>query len=164
MQGVNLEYVILDKDLDLSGANLSGISIYKSDMPEVKLVGANLSGAKLQKVNLSESCLQDADLHGAKLFEVGLSFSNLRKANLSQVEGFEVCFFASDLSYANLTNAEFSGDFRRCNLTRANMENSFLGYLDLSLANLFETNIDLAEIGEEVIFSGAIMPDGTIYE
>src|SRR5579883_1831076 len=91
-------------DVDLHGANLSGLRIgfsaglprtpLRNDLSGCNLAGAKLAGADLHEVRLSFSKLEDADLSGA----------NLVGADLTQVD-----LTGANLAGANLANADLDG-------------------------------------------------------
>ncbi|MDQ1258100.1 MAG: hypothetical protein QG656_2709, partial [Candidatus Hydrogenedentes bacterium] len=99
-------------EINLRGANLSGVNHSEADLSLAKLIqadlgGANLSGAilgganlcraNLWKANLSQTNLSEANLSGAKLWEANLSEAYLIRADLS----------GADLGGANLNGATF---------------------------------------------------------
>jgi len=73
--------------------------------PIIRLSGANLSGASLYRVNLGGIYLQDAnlfqaDLRGANLSDANLQDANLSKANLNYTNLFEAILDGADLENA----------------------------------------------------------------
>ena len=75
------------KRADLSGADLSGATLYSADLSGADLFGANLSGANLigatlYSADLSGATLYSADLCGADLCGADLCGANLRGANI----------------------------------------------------------------------------------
>ncbi len=113
--------------IDLSGADLSGASLFRVD----------LSGADLIGGNLSDSYLGNADFSGANLAYANLSRAMLTAANLG----------GADLRVANLSGAEF--EYAKLNgaiLVYANLSSAILTYANLSgavlsLANFANTRI-----------------------
>ncbi|NIQ08561.1 MAG: pentapeptide repeat-containing protein, partial [Gammaproteobacteria bacterium] len=88
----------------LSGANLSGATLYGADLSE-----ANLTGANLYRANLSEANLSGADLTRANLYRANLSRANLSEANLSGADLTRAYLSGANLSGADLTRAYLSG-------------------------------------------------------
>ena len=92
-------YIIEDKTLDLSGAQLSGAQLSRADLEGAELRGADLHGADLR----------GADLRGAHLVGANLSGAQLRGADLfgASLEGADL--FRADLSRADLFGASLEG-------------------------------------------------------
>jgi uncharacterized protein YjbI with pentapeptide repeats len=107
-------------DVDLHGANLSGVSL-----GELNLIGVNLSGAYLVFANLRDASLDGANLSHATLLNSNLSMATLSRANLSgaNIGGLEPS--RADLSRADLDHADLSGaNLSRTNLSGANMRHA----------------------------------------
>ena len=98
---------------DLSGANLSGASLWRTNLQHADLSRASLSGANLQHTDLSEANLQHTDLSRASLRYANLQHTDLSGANLSgadlkgtilegkavlsfQFERHAACFYGTD--------------------------------------------------------------------
>jgi Pentapeptide repeats (8 copies) len=93
---------------NLTGADLSGLSLVQFDF-----TGANLSKANLQHADLSQAMLIDADLSGANLtdatmIQVTANDAKLVGANLSGVDLTQADLTDADLSKANLSGASFT--------------------------------------------------------
>ncbi|GFE60157.1 pentapeptide repeat-containing protein [Geobacter sp. AOG2] len=67
---------------DLSGKNLSGMSLVGVNLSKCNLKGADLSNANLERADLGEADLERANLAGANLKMVSLKLSGLAGANL----------------------------------------------------------------------------------
>jgi len=86
LSGVNLSGMTLI-GADLSGANLSEANLYEVDLSganlggatfsEANLKGASLRGTSLRRSQLDRADLRGADLTGAILYDVDLGFANL---------------------------------------------------------------------------------------
>ncbi|WP_187329292.1 pentapeptide repeat-containing protein [Halomicronema hongdechloris] len=132
--------VISETNLNLRGANLSGID----------LSYANLNGADLSGTNLSDANLSDANLHGAKLCSTDLRSANLQTIDLSY----------ADLNGANLNGADLStailegAILKTADLSNANLEGTKLVRADLSGANLNGANLNGTNFGS-ANFNGA---------
>jgi Pentapeptide repeats (8 copies) len=81
---------VLRSTRDLSGSNLSGLSLVGLNMSRANLKGANLSKANLERADFTESNLERVDLKGA---------------NLKMVSFFQSAMTAADLKGAALDNA-----------------------------------------------------------
>jgi uncharacterized protein YjbI with pentapeptide repeats len=119
---------------DLSGADFRG-----ADLKERDFSGRNLSNANLSNANLTDAFLHNVNLQGANLKGANLFRANLLQANLSNA-----C-----LRDTNLIGADFSG----ADLRGADLRGARIGSKDRVLVKLTGANL-----------SGAILPDGTIYE
>ncbi len=119
---------------DLSGKDYSRANLKGRDLSGRNLSYANLSGANLSDAFMHKVNLRGANLSDANLFRANLLLSDLREANLRG---------------ANLIGADLSGsDLREANFTGARIMSG-----DRLLVKLIGANL-----------TGAIMPDGTIYE
>lgn len=87
-------------ELDLKGAELSGL----------QLENADLSGADLAGSDLCNAQLHGADLSGVKCWDTNLSCANLRCANLSGAFLGRTDFRDTRLRSATLSGAEFHAD------------------------------------------------------
>lgn len=76
-RGYQLEQSI-GMNVNFSGANLRGVSLFRVDLQGINLNDANLQNAILKGVNLQNAILTDANLQG-----VDLSLSDLRGADLT---------------------------------------------------------------------------------
>ena len=133
--------------IDLSGANLSGINLFGANLSGVNLFRSNLSGADLIGVNLTGADLDEADLSVADLSGANLSKANLSGANLRRAILFEanlrganlqrVDLTRANLSEANLRNVDLSGvDLREFDLSKADLNGANLSGANLSGFNL----------------------------
>lgn len=120
--------------MNLSEFDLKGVDLKGVFLRGVVLDGANLSKIDLIETDLMRAKLEGANLEGAKLSGANLSGANLKNAKLKR----------ADLSSTNLSGARLE----RADLTGANLES----------ANLLHAHL------EEVVFDGAIMPDGKEYD
>lgn len=119
---------------DLSGADFRG-----ADLKEKDLSGRNLSHANLSHANLSDAFLHKINLSGANLEKANLFRANLFQANLRNA-----CLRETNLIGADLSGADLSG---------ADLRGASVGTKDRLLVKLTGANL-----------SGAILPDGTIYD
>ena len=99
--------------VDLTGADLFGADLTKTNLSE-----ANLSGTRLVRADLTA-----ADLRGANLSEADLTLAILRIAILSRAN-----LDYADLSMATLSETEVSG----ANLSRARFSATIIAAVDLS--------------------------------
>jgi uncharacterized protein YjbI with pentapeptide repeats len=127
--------------VSLKGANLSG-----ADLQKAKLSGAHLSGADLSKANLRDADLSGADLSGAYLFDTDLSGANLKEADLKDAILNKANLKDADLSGADLKLAGLSrADLSKSNLEGANLNKTKLR-ADLQGANLWRANLVDADL------------------
>jgi 2-iminobutanoate/2-iminopropanoate deaminase len=168
----------------LSGINLKGADLREINLTTADLTTANLTSANFYNANLSKASLKGANLTQAYLVEADLSYANLEGTNLAQIhlQGANLHLtrlYKVDLSGLNLANTDLSQAYLQgANLTRvclqgANLERAVLdeavlirARLDkanLKKADLINANIYLASF-EDADLTGAIMPDGEIYQ
>jgi uncharacterized protein YjbI with pentapeptide repeats len=120
---------VIGIDVDLAGADLSGVN----------LSGADLSGAKLMGANF----------HGTACLDTDFTWSNLTKANFRTIP-----LRRANFSHADLTEADFSGaDLRETNLLRADLTKARLSNVRLGGANLRDARLTDSQ------FRGAEMYD-----
>jgi uncharacterized protein YjbI with pentapeptide repeats len=98
--------------INLSEANLGGVSLTLADLQEAVLTWADLSEASLYHVNLNYAKLRFANLKDAKLRSASLQGTDFTNANLT----------GADLSWSNLQGANLTG----ADLTDANLQNAIL--------------------------------------
>lgn len=110
------------KQLNLSGANISGAYLANTNlawavMQNVDLSGSDLTNAILIRADLSKSNLESANLFGTTMAGVNLSHSSLNNANLTDSDMEE-----ADLRYSSLVNADLRGaEFKYALLQRTNL-------------------------------------------
>ena len=145
---VNFSQAILDN------ANLNKVNLTSANLNGSSLIGVNLSGA-----NLSNIKWQDANLKAAKFLGVNLNRLNLSSLNLAGAD-----FSGSDLNNTNFKNA----CLQRSILNVANLQGADLRNVNLRSANLKGADLTDARTYGWVIdgadFTGAIMPDGEVYQ
>jgi uncharacterized protein YjbI with pentapeptide repeats len=157
--------------LDLSGADLSYISLRSAKLAGVNLVGANLIGSYLTYADLSGANLAGADLRGtfslcakwsganlAGTIFIGtfldgvLTDVDLRGANLTNANLVRAIFYNANLAGANLTEAKcFNSScsqtrFRNANLSGADLTNAVLESTQLRETRLIGAKSDCSYI------------------
>jgi len=178
---------LIDRDavIDLSGADLSGVSVTFSNLSRVNLSEANLSRADLRGTNLSKSYLsatflREADLQGANLSGADLFEANLNGAHLNQTKLHKANLNGADLrscqlNDADLHDADLSGaNLNVGDLAGANLRGAKLGgakllgadfrEADLSQADLSGTEISETDLVKAKSLEGTTMPDGTKHD
>ncbi len=132
---------------DLSGADLSGMNLFRidlsgadlreADLSDSFLIWANLRGADLRWANLSQAKLGGANLTEAILFRADLSGADLRESCLK-----ESYLTWADLSEANLAGADVSSAFLNdaC-LVWTNLTGTDLSKCSFESAHFFETTL-----------------------
>jgi len=101
-------------DEDMSGADLSGMSLVGAQLNCVNLSGANLigvdlTGAKLFRADMSGANLAGANLTSANLANATLEGANVEGATLVDINAYFVNFRQVDMSTVNLTDARLIG-------------------------------------------------------
>ncbi|MFH1743958.1 MAG: pentapeptide repeat-containing protein [bacterium] len=139
----------------LAGYILENVDLYGADLSGVHLENAVLNGADFERANLTGAFLTYAFLGGANLTEANLSEANLEMAVLGTADLTGACLFQANLERANLVgttavqadcrdalfyysrpgNADFSG----ANLSGADISRAIFRKAKLVEANLLET-------------------------
>lgn len=136
-------------DASLAHENLSGTDLTAMSLRRANLTGVDLSNAGLIGVDFSDTDLTGADLSGANL-----SGANLRSTHLNGVDLRNACLTVTNLVEANLTDANLGdADLTEANLggavlTEANLTGADFGGAALSRAHLLE--IDLSPLCDAV--------------
>lgn len=112
----------LGRGLNLAGADLRGVDLFKRD-----LRGANLSGANLQGEDLASINFSNADLSRANLKDAGLIAADLSGVNFSGAGLRGAILRGANLSKANFDGADLTkADFRGVkNMTCAQFRTNF---------------------------------------
>ena len=98
----------IEKEVDLSFANLRYADLRDADLRNANLCYANLRNANLRNANLRSANLCDANLRNANLRDADLRNANLCYANLSNANLRNANLSDANLSFANL--AQFKND------------------------------------------------------
>ena len=146
------------RDVDLSGANLSGAQVLKTFFDEANLSGANLTGitgataymmgdaASWDGADMSGVNLSGVDLSGADFSEV----RSLEGAILRDISGYGLRFSSGDNEPPSLVGADLSGAY----LYLAKMR-----YLDMRGATLVDADLTHTDLYgsdlRDADFSGA---------
>ena len=93
----------------LPGIDLSGASMWRSNLEFVDLPGANLQGADLAKANLRRADLSNADLRDAHLYEVDLYQASIANADLSGARLTRARLVETDVQDCILRNCNIYG-------------------------------------------------------
>jgi uncharacterized protein YjbI with pentapeptide repeats len=120
-------------EVDLSGADLSGMKLN-----EYSFLRANLRGASLTRAQLEHTHLKDADMTGAILTNANLEGANARDANFDDVVVEDANFEVTTLRGAR---------FRNARLARSRFHRAYLRDTDLSGANLAGAWLRFAILG-----------------
>ncbi len=137
---------------DLSGADLSEVSLCYADLRNTNLTNANLHEADLRFANLSGAILSKVNFRYANLSGTTLSGANLSGANLSGAQ-----LSGANLSDATLNEADLSGaNLNGAYLSEADLSNAYLRYATLSEVDLSEADLSRATL------SGANFRDATL--
>jgi hypothetical protein len=114
------------QDIDLTGADLSGLNLTDAFLRFSDLSGANLAGTNLH----------DADLISVKLNNANLTGADLTKASFSDTD-----FGGANLTGANLSGYHYVSDFinfQGANLTDANLDSRDLKGCDSSIYDSYD--------------------------
>lgn len=107
LEGADLTKVSLKKS-DLSGAKLKGAILNRASFKKSNLKGADLSGTNLSKADFTDADLSGADLSGADLSGVYAKGADFSGANLSGVKTFEGNFVNATFKNSDLSGADLS--------------------------------------------------------
>ncbi|NQE37401.1 2-iminobutanoate/2-iminopropanoate deaminase [Microcoleus sp. IPMA8] len=118
-------------------------------MLEADFTMANLSEAILTQAKLQKAKFQKANFRQVNLSGMNLTNANLEQAKLDSTELKYACLRGANLERANL---------RYSNLIGANLIEANLRRADFTRCNSYGWNIKNADL------TGAIMPDGEIYQ
>jgi uncharacterized protein YjbI with pentapeptide repeats len=126
-----------------SGPNLAGrhltssdLSKYSSGLQCANLTGADLSGLSLAQVDFTgavmrDANLQHADLTQATLDQADLSGANLSNAQMTQVSAKDAKLVGAQLGHVDLTQADLTG----ADLAKANLSGTTFTQATLDQAN-----------------------------
>ncbi len=150
MQRTNLLHALLNQanleNADLARSNLSSAQMVETNLQKAVLTEASFTGANLAGANFVE-----ADLSSARLSRVSALKTNFQLANLSGTDWQGADLSGADLSRANLNNANLSyTQLKNTNFRKAQLQNANFRNADLSQADLSEADLTGAD------FAGAI--------
>ena len=126
-----------------SGPNLAGrhltssdLSSYSSGLQCANLTGADLSGLSLAQVDFTGAVMHDANLQGADLSQATFDQADLSGANLSNAQMIQASaryakLVGADLAHANFTQADLTG----ADLAKANLSGTTFSQATLDQAN-----------------------------
>jgi uncharacterized protein YjbI with pentapeptide repeats len=132
------------KQAHLGGVDLRQADLWKADLWKADLSEADLGGASLMGASLSRAQLGGARLMGAHLMGANLSGADLRGADLSEV----------DLREANLNETDLRGALLMgANLKRADLSGADLRGADLRGTSFIRTTIHKAKISGSLVYA-----------
>ncbi|MEZ4732537.1 MAG: pentapeptide repeat-containing protein [Caldilineaceae bacterium] len=117
----------LAKDIQLTGATLTGFQFEGADLGRTNFEGADLTNADFRGANL-----RDAYLGGANLRDANFQNANLKDANLGGGN-----FKGANFANANLADANLEG----ANFANANLQEADLHEADLSGADFADADL-----------------------
>lgn len=123
---------------DLAGRHLtsSDLSSYSSGLQCANLTGADLSGLSLAQVDFTGAVMRDANLQHADLSQATLNQADLSGANLSNAQMIQVSARYAKLVGAELAHADFTqADLTGADLARANLSGTTFTQATLDQAN-----------------------------
>jgi uncharacterized protein YjbI with pentapeptide repeats len=126
-----------------SGPNLAGrhltssdLSSYSSGLQCANLTGADLSGLSLAQVDFTGAVMRDANLQHADLSQATLDQADLSGANLSNAQMIQVSAKDAKLVGAQLGHADFTqADLTGADLAKANLSGTTFTQATLNQAN-----------------------------
>ena len=130
----------LQKNKDLTYADLSDTDLSHADLSYANLSHADLSHADLRFVNLTNTDLRYANLNHANLHDANLTFATLSHTNLTYANLNYTTLSDTDLSYANLSYA----NLHDADVSHADLRFATLSNTDLRYANLINTDLDFS--------------------
>ncbi len=159
MQRVNLLHALLNKanlaHANLTGANLSSAQMVEADLQQTVLTEASFTGADLGGANLTK-----ANLSFARLGRVSALKTNFQLANLSGTDWQGADLSGADLSRANLNNANLSAArLQNANFRKAQLQNVSLRNADLSQADLREADLTGADLAGAIFAAKSTQTD-----
>lgn len=151
-------------DNDLARLAVDELRIYGSlgdgSLRKVSFCQANLSRALLFSADLEQSDFSRAILHNADL-----KWSNLQNANLNSAFLENSLLIGANLSGSCLSQAILRGAYLiDTNLQNADLQGAVLTCACFWGANLRGALVSEAQLRETIMLSGAVMPDGSIYD
>jgi uncharacterized protein YjbI with pentapeptide repeats len=123
---------------DLAGRHLtsSDLSSYSSGLQCANLTGADLSGLSLAQVDFTGAVMRDANLQGADLSQATFDQADLSGANLSNAQMIQASARYAKLAGADLAHADFTqADLTGADLARANLSGTTFSQATLDQAN-----------------------------
>ena len=96
------------KCANLTGADLSGLSLAQVDFTGAVLRGANLQHADLSQATLDQADLSGADLSDARMIQVSAKDAKLAGAKLGHADLTQADLTGADLAKANLSGTTFT--------------------------------------------------------
>jgi uncharacterized protein YjbI with pentapeptide repeats len=149
-------------DCDLSGKDLSGVSMRGASFPRADFTGANLSEAKISGANFGRAVFKRADfsnaviegsnfgrsdLTGAKMDDVTAKGINMSYAILDGVQGRDSAFSGTNFSHSSLVGAKFpESEFDHSVMTYANLSGIKLNEASMRNVQLVKANLDGANL------------------
>lgn len=159
----------------LSGANLSGAKLRRSDMWGTSLNSALLGASDLREANLAGSnlentILEQADLTGADLRGALMKDADLERASMDSADLRGVNLIGADLQYASLRHARLErstligANLRGANLEGASLERCLLEGANLEGANLTGAKLDGADLGRAFLAGATLSQNGELLD
>jgi uncharacterized protein YjbI with pentapeptide repeats len=133
-------------DADMRGVSLQGVNLSRANLSGARLSGANLSNANLHAANVRGADLSHADLTSAQL-SANFDGANLKGADLSDAIANEGSFIGTTLSEATLLRASlYRADLSRANLVQTDLTEAHLHGAQLTSAVLEGAVLDQANL------------------
>jgi uncharacterized protein YjbI with pentapeptide repeats len=153
----NTENDILNKTIDLSGANLNGVEFFEVKLDQFKLYHTKLNKAIFYSVIFNNVNLNCSELNQAFFFS-----SKLIKVWLSNAQLVQSIFVEADLTQADLTKSNLA----QANLTKANLTEADLTEADFTEARIIQAKLVKSTLIKAILvgadFTGADLSDADI--
>ncbi|MBW0117151.1 pentapeptide repeat-containing protein [Pseudonocardia abyssalis] len=144
--------------IDLTGAQLVGVSFAGIDLKFADLAGVDLRGSSLADAQLQSARLSDANLTGANMARADLSYANLERAKLDSAS-----LEYADLSRSRLNGASLIGaNLRSARMIHAqlnvgaNLSEAILGGAIMTYARMSNANLEGAILGGAMLSSAKL--------
>jgi len=162
-----------DLDLDLTGADLSGMDFSFANLSHADLTGANLSHADLRKAEFagvpSTSRPTGGHLGGARLARANLVGADLSRADLTELDLGGANLADAQLVLAILTKADLGGaNLTGANLARAQARSAHFGGARLAGADFRDADLSGAWLVQSDLsgadFRGAVFAQSSLHD
>lgn len=141
-------------DGSLYGANLRYANLAELDLTGAYLVQSNLAGADLHSSNLTGAMLFAANLNNANLQRAILTGANLQNATLYSANLQSAIIPRAHMQNSLLVDAVLDGaDVSETNLRQANMGNASLNYLYFSQNTIWPEGVDFMAAGAIFLYA-----------
>ncbi len=157
-----------DMRADLSGINMSDISLTGVDLSFVNLRNAHLNDVNLNKADLSHADMSCAHLRNVTMYKANLSGADMTCASLGNVYLERAHLYAANLKqamlvttvmpHADLSSADLGGAYLHgVDLRSVDMKNVNLSDAHIYDADLYDADLQNADLKGITVFVGATL-------